>query len=153
VTELEEIRNALYGESAFSRVSVVSWGFALAVRSFTRWPVDAWAGVRDANGRLRTLYWIQGNTLGQLTAEGDEDNLTIAGAVQPISKISAVRIAGQVNDDDLSAGQARRAVTVKVSGGDDITVDVAECKGHLRVRANEFIDALLAAVSKSTQAT
>ncbi|OQZ88034.1 hypothetical protein BST11_24920 [Mycobacterium alsense] len=120
--------------------------FALAVHSFTRWPVDAWAGIRDGQGLLRTLYWIQGNTLGQLVAEGDENSLKVTGSVQQISNISAVHIAAEVSQDDFVVGRGRRSVTVKVDGAKDITVDVAQCEGHLREQANAFIDTLLDAV-------
>lgn len=121
--------------------------FALAVHSFTHWPVDAWAGVRDEKGRLRTFYWIQGNTLGQLIAHGDENSLDITGSVQLISNVTAVRIAAQVNQDDFLAGHGRRVITIEIDGGADIVVDAERSTGHLRERANAFIDALLTAVS------
>lgn len=146
VTDVEEIREQLSG-AKFSQEPQASSVFALAVRSFTRWPVDAWAGVLDECGRLRTLYWIQGNTLGQMFAEGDEDSLTVSGTVQLISNIRAVRIAAQVSLDDYGAGRGRRAVTIEVSDGQGITLDVGNCTGRLRERANEFVDALLDAVS------
>jgi hypothetical protein len=84
VIDVEKIRDALSGDRFAQEPSLV---FALAVHNFTRWPVDAWAGVRDEKGRLRTFYWIQGNTLGQLIAEGDENSLGIAGSVQLISRL------------------------------------------------------------------
>jgi hypothetical protein len=90
VTDLQQVRNALAGDSG----TQVSWAFALAVHSFTRWPVDAFAVERDQNGRLRTVCWIQGNALGQLTADGDDDSPTINGAVLSIAKIDAVQLAG-----------------------------------------------------------
>jgi hypothetical protein len=78
-----------------------------------------------------------------------------SGAAKPLwsSKVTTIgnaaspTLAGIAGDDDLSAGQVRRAITVRIDGADDIAVDVAECKGHLRTRASEFIDALLYAVS------
>lgn len=153
VTDVEQIREALSGDDRFSREQPASLVFALAVQSFTSWPVDAWVALRDKQGLLRTLYWIQGNALGHLIAEGDETHLDVTGSVQPISNINAVRIAAAVSQDDYSAGRGRRKVTVEVDGAQDITVDVAQCRGHLRERANEFIDALLAAVSKPVCST
>lgn len=147
VTHVEQIREALSGDDRFSRYPAASLVFALAVRSFTSWPVDAWVALRDEQERLRTLYWIQGNVLGQLIAEGDETHLDVTGSVQPISNINALRIAAAVSLDDYSAGRGRRIVTVQIDSAQDIIVDVDQCRGHLRERANEFIDALLAAVS------
>lgn len=145
MTEIEEIREALSGDR-FSGEGSASLVFALAVHSFTSWPVDAWAALRDDQGRIRSLCWIQGNTLGQLVAEGDENSLSITGAVLPISNIKAVRIAAEVGEDDFLVGRGRRAITISVDGADDITLDVAKIRGHLRERANEFIDALLDAI-------
>lgn len=112
MTDVEQIRTELSGDR-FSQEPQASFVFALAVHSFTRWPVDAWAGMRDDQGRLRTLYWIQGNTLGKIVAEGDENSLTISGVMQLISNISAVHITAEVSLDDFVVGRGRRAVTVK----------------------------------------
>lgn len=151
MTELEEIRNALSGAGDAvgfrpSRVQV-TWEFVLAVHSFTRWPVDAWAGVRDESGKLSTLHWIQGNTLGTLSADGSDGQPTVTGSVQFLSNIGAVKIAAEVDENDFGPGRARRSITVNFVGGEDITLNVAETSGHLREQANQFIDALLDAVS------
>lgn len=146
MTDLKQIHGALTRDSNAN----VSWAFALAVQSFTRWPVDAYAVEADERGRLHTVCWIQGNTLGKLTAAGDDESPVITGAVQAISNIGAVQVAATVTDDDFGPGRARRAVTVALDGGEEIKVDVAKLRGqHLRERANEFIDALLSAVSRT----
>lgn len=92
--------------------------FALAVHSFTRrWPVDAWAAVRDDQRRIRKLFWLHGNTVGQLVGEGDENSLQITGSVQPLSAIRGIRIAAEVSLNDFSVGYGRRAITVPVDAG------------------------------------
>jgi hypothetical protein len=147
MVDLEEITDALRGNNRFAGIQVHP-NFVRAVQSFTRWPVDAWAGVLNENGPLRTLYWIKGNALGQLAAEGDNE-LIVTANVWSISNIEAVRVVANVGEDDFLPGRPLRTVTVKVSAGEDISLDVAKCTGDLRERANEFIDKLLDAVSNA----
>ncbi|OQZ87669.1 hypothetical protein BST11_26890 [Mycobacterium alsense] len=148
MVQLEEITDALRGGNRFEAIEL-NTNFVRAVQSFTRWPVDAWAGVLNEKGRLRTLYWVKGNALGQLVAEGDNE-LTATANVWSISNVEHVRVAANVADDDFVEGRPLRTVTVEVSAGQSISLDVAECKGHLREHANEFVDKLLDAVSNST---
>ncbi|ORV98910.1 hypothetical protein AWC13_11945 [Mycobacterium kubicae] len=103
--------------------------------------------MRDEQGRLRKLYWLKGNALGQLTARGDENGLTVTGSIHLISNIRTVHLAAEVTLDDYHFGHGRRQITVVVDGGEDLVVDVESCTGHLRLRADGFIDALVAAIA------
>lgn len=143
MVELDEITDALSG-NGFNRIRVNPM-FVRAVQTFTRWPVDAWAGELNENGHLRTLHWIKGNLLGRLVAEGDGE-LSVTASVWPIANI-AVGLAATVGEDDFFAGRPLRKLTVKVVAGDEISLDVGEVTGHLRERANEFVDKLLDAVA------
>lgn len=146
---IEQIRNELSGENKFSQEGEASAVFALAVNGFTDWPVDAWAGKRDGQGRLRTLYWIKGNTIGMLTAEGDSNSLAVTGWLIPISNIKAMRFAAKVSTDHYNLGHGEREITIEIEGYGDISLNVADVTGHLRIRANDFINALLDAVGRS----
>jgi hypothetical protein len=147
MNDVEAIRKELTGGDKWSSDGEVSSAFALAVNSFTGWPVDAWAGVRDEQGRLRKLYWVKGNALGELTAKGDQNALTVVGSMHLISNIRTVQLAAEVSLDDYHLGHGRRKITVVVDGGESLVVDVETCTGHLRLRADCFIDALVTAMS------
>ncbi|MCV7380256.1 hypothetical protein H7K38_16555 [Mycobacterium alsense] len=107
MVQLEEITDALRGGNRFEAIEL-NTNFVRAVQSFTRWPVDAWAGVLNEKGRLRTLYWVKGNALGQLVAEGDNE-LTATANVWSISNVEHVRVAANVADDDFVEGRPRCA--------------------------------------------
>ena len=123
--------------------------FVLALQGFIRWPPDAFTVDRDQRNKVQTLYWIQGDAIGQLTAEGDDDSPTITGALRSLGEIETVYVGAKIIDNrDFGPGEVRRAITVRFRSGDEIKVDVASyANQHLRDRANEFINEILSAAA------
>ncbi|WP_236981633.1 hypothetical protein [Mycobacterium kiyosense] len=128
----------------------VNWGFASAVRSFTKWPVAIWAAVIEEHAGysplLRTFYWIQDNVLGQLTIdpETSTERPTITGTVQSVSNIDVVDLSATVVDDNC---RVVRTITARFRDGNHVTVSAAHSRMYLNDQANKFIDALLDAVA------
>lgn len=127
----------------------IAWPkFLVAIKAFAGWPVDAFA-IGAPQGELTSLYWIRGNLLGRLDADGDSDDPVISGSVFPLSRIAAVELGAEVVDTSgfQEFGEARRSISVKIEGSVPITIDVAKCKNdQSRARTNKFIDTLLGSI-------
>jgi hypothetical protein len=144
VVEIKELRDDLVGKSG----AQVSMAFVLAVRSFTRWPVDAFVTHIDTSKEVQTIYWIQGNAIGRLTATGSGDTPTLSGAVHSLSSLASVDLGGTLVDERLGPPEVRRAATLRFGDGDEIAVDSAACTNqHCRDRTDEFINGVLDAIA------
>jgi hypothetical protein len=144
VVEINELRDDLVGNSG----AQVSMAFVLAMRSFTRWPVDAFATHIDSSKEVQTVYWIQGNAIGRLTATGSGDTPTLSGAVHSLLSLASVDLAGTIVDERFGPPEVRRAATLRFQDGDEIPVDVAACTNqHCRDRTDEFISGVLDAIA------
>jgi len=144
VVEINELRDDLVGKSG----AQVSMAFVVAVRSFTRWPVDAFVTHIDTSSELQTIYWIQGNSIGRLTATGTGDTPTLSGAVHSLSSLASVDLGGTIVDERLGPPEVRRAATLRFRDGDEIAVDAAASTNqHWRDLADEFINGVFDAVA------
>ncbi|MDT5053817.1 MAG: hypothetical protein QOF66_2183 [Mycobacterium sp.] len=101
--------------------------FVLAVRSFARWPVDAFVTHIDTSKEVQTIYWIQGNAIGRLTATGSGDTPTLSAAVHSLSSPASVDLGGTIVDERLGPPEVRRSASLRFGDGDEIAVDAAAC--------------------------
>lgn len=97
-TDVNDIRRALVGDSGIA----ITLEFVLAIRSFTRWPVDAFAVDVDQQRNVQTFYWLQGGSIGRLTATREDDNPNYAGVVRPVSAVTALTLFAKVIDENLA---------------------------------------------------
>jgi hypothetical protein len=131
---IENFKLELVGDSI-----TVPDAFALAIRSFTSWPPDAWAVDID-HGKVETVYWLQGESIGWLTAHRER----ITGAMCPATSVRQVKLLAQVTGDDVRPGEAVRSISISFANGNDVSISPGAYDSHyLRDRANEFIDKLL----------
>jgi hypothetical protein len=97
---------------------------------------------------VQTIYWIQGNAIGRLTATGSGDTPTLSGAVHSLSSLASVDLGGTIVDERLGPPEVRRSATLRFGDGDEIAVDAAACTNqHCRDRTDEFINCVLDAIA------
>ncbi|MGV0720647.1 hypothetical protein ABQF17_17500 [Mycolicibacterium elephantis] len=144
IDKMTAIKNALSGRSG----AVVSYPLMLAIRRYVAWPADAFA-VEVADNTVRTLYWLQGKAIGQLTAEGDTDNATLSGVLHSTDEVAGVTLGGTLVDDQrFGPGDVHRALIIRFRSGHELSVDVSACRNeHLRNLTDAFIDAVLSALA------
>jgi hypothetical protein len=138
----EQIKSDLVGDSGIG----VTRALVMAVKSLTRWPVDAFFA--DGLGTDQEIVgWIQGDLLGVIRGEGVVDEGHLRADLYPLSKVESLRVDVNVVEDGMRL-KSLRAVTVTFGPDEALTIDVGSFKNlHFRSRANEFVDTLLLRLS------
>jgi len=137
--DIDDIREQIVGESGIS----VSIGLVAAVRSFTSGPIDAFAVDID-NGKVETVYWLQGEAIGRLTVHREQT----AGVVWPVSAVRAVKLSAHGTGDHFRPQELARSISISFGDGNDAKINPgAHRTRYLRDSANRFIDAVLGKIS------
>jgi hypothetical protein len=96
----------------------------------------------------QSVAWVQGNAIGIITATGNFDQPTLKGTVRSVRAVASVDFEPRYIDG-FNRSQVDRSMTLVFNTGEPIVVDVGRFVApHYRDRANEFINAVLRAVSR-----
>jgi hypothetical protein len=149
--DTDSIRQTLVGNSG----RTTSTPFLMAIRAFTRWPVDAFSYEINTERHERKLYWLQGNALGWLGAVGQTESPTISGLVRPVGEISRVTLLGTVVGLASGPGEVNRVLAISFrtpaegAAGEPLHIGAAvnQLDALSLTQTNKLIDAVLDAVA------
>jgi hypothetical protein len=149
---LESIREAIIGTSSRS----ASTPFLMAIRAYTRWPVDAFSYEINNDRHERKLYWLQGNALGWLSVVGQTDTPVISGLIRPVTDIGRVTLLGSVDGAADGPGAVKRVLSISfrtppeegVTSPQLLEISTAgQLEPYVLDQTNKLIDAILDAVA------
>lgn len=141
---LREVHAAVFNTGVSPARAYVQF-FAAAMQ----WPVVAFAPqtLHTAGDTEHRVTWLTGDAIGHAAYTRPSDTPEVTATVRPLRSVTSAVVGATVRDDGFSQSVVR-TLTVTFAEGDPIFIDVAKFSGgEQRRQADEFIDAVVGALS------